>query len=458
MWVLSWRSRFLRDPDGPLGTRRQLLDQLRGRRVAAAAALCVVIAGTETMTTAFTLVALAVTGAVVALRRRDAGVLAAASCAIAVIGLTFLVLLAPTLWYWHGHGTNPEAAHRVATEQERFGLQPSQLLLPIPDHRPPAPTGLQAAARKGSPLENEGGQELGVLGAVGLVVLLYRAVACGIRRRTGSAPPESRSLLVEHGGLVTMVLILFSTVSGFALLLSIAGFSQVRVWDRSVTFIGFFALLTVAAVLERLLGRPRWSRGRSPNRRRLRPAGAAVLVVVLLFGLWDTAEPTPLHDRQVAARASTTRRFMDRVEARLPSGARIFQLPVVPFPENPPVARMQDYDELWPYLWSQGLRFSYGAMKGRPQADWQQNVSRLGPSASLPGLRGLGFDAVLVDTAGFADGGRAVSADLTSRLGPPEVVSSDGRLRLWDLRDLPLRQHLTDAQLQSAARQLLRVR
>ena len=50
----------------------------------------------------------------------------------------------------------------------------------------------------------------------------------------------------------------------------------------------------------------------------------------------------------------------------------IFEFPVVRFPENPPVANMQDYDQFRGYLADKGtFRWSYGSVKGRPQADWQ---------------------------------------------------------------------------------------
>src|SRR5207244_1350618 len=64
--------------------------------------------------------------------------------------------------------------------------------------------------------------------------------------------------------------------------------------------------------------------------------------------------------------------FVRSVEDSLPSGAMVFQLPYVPYPEPSrealpryqPILR-HSYDHFRGYLHSQTLRWSYGGMKGR---------------------------------------------------------------------------------------------
>ena len=73
-------------------------------------------------------------------------------------------------------------------------------------------------------------------------------------------------------------------------------------------------------------------------------------------------------------------------------------------------------------------------MRGRPDADWQLQVFADGPVKSLAALRGLGFDAILLDTHGYDDGGKAAVADLTAALGKPQLTSASGRWLLWDIR------------------------
>jgi hypothetical protein len=74
---------------------------------------------------------------------------------------------------------------------------------------------------------------------------------------------------------------------------------------------------------------------------------------------------------------------------------------------------------------------------------------------SLAALRGLGFDAILLDTHGYDDGGKAAVADLTAALGTPQLTSANGRWLLWDIRPWAERTGLTDAQARAAARRLV---
>jgi hypothetical protein len=145
--------------------------------------------------------------------------------------------------------------------------------------------------------------------------------------------------------------------------------------------------------------------------------------------------------------------FVADVEDRLPAGAEVFQLPVIPYPEyKKTYGRVFDYEGLLPYLWSRDLEWSYGVHRGRPEADWQRNVDSADPAETLAGLRGLGFDGIVVDSYQYDDGGTAAVGSLEQALGPPEVTAGDGpRWRFWDLRGYGERAGLDEAQLRDAA-------
>ena len=82
----------------------------------------------------------------------------------------------------------------------------------------------------------------------------------------------------------------------------------------------------------------------------------------------------------------------------MPDGAKILQLPIIEFPEAEPVGKMIDYDHLRAYLADDGtLQWSYGSIKGRPDAAWQVTLrDKVGPDRR-PARRssGLGFDGHL---------------------------------------------------------------
>ena len=449
LWGLSWRTTFLRDPDGATWGVRRLAGNLKVKWVVAALLLCGVVATFETMTIAFFLTTFTLAAIIVAIRRRDPGQLAVLGVAIATCGLAFALSLAPNLRYWAANGTNKDTGRRVPTEQEAFGLQPSQLLLPIPTHRIHALRGLQKTARRNSSLPDEGGQELGLVGAVGLLTLLYWALSGGVRRRVRE-PFHDRGMLREHASLATLILIPVGTVSGFALLLSISGFAQVRVWNRVVVLIGFFAMMAVAMGFEKLL-----ARRQTGSFWRSKPVAIGAIALITVFGLWDTGAT---RNANYGNRANITelKPFLASTQKLLPAHGAVFQLPITPFPETPAKGSTQEYDQLLPYLWSNnGLRWSAGGMRGRPDADWQLQVFADGPVKWLAALRGLGFDAILLDTHGYDDDGKAAVADLTAALGKPQLTSANGRWLLWDIRPWAERTGLTDAEARAAARRLV---
>ncbi len=110
----------------------------------------------------------------------------------------------------------------------------------------------------------------------------------------------------------------------------------------------------------------------------------------------------------------------------------MFQLPYVPFPENPPVHRMEDYAELIGYVHSTNLRWSYGQLKG-PPSKWEAAVVHRPPARMLAELSALGFKGIYLDTFGYAHRGKALIPELSRVLGVKPLVSSDGRLYFFDM-------------------------
>jgi phosphoglycerol transferase len=406
---------------------------------------------TEVMGTAFVLVGLVVLCLIAAARDRDPGtVLAGAAIGFAIL-LTFLLAMIPNFLFWHQNGTNKEAGRRFITEQESYGLKIDELVLPSSNASIEKARGAAEAAEYKSPVPSEYGQTLGIVAAFGFGAALLWALRFWSHRGRPHRAPHDREELRANAGLLTLVMVLFGTISGFAILLSLLGFSQVRTWNRVVVIIAFCALLAVGIGLERLHG---WASRRFRRPIALRLASLGVLAA-FFFANFLTGAPPPAQQASTVDLLVAAQTFGHQMDQALPAGSAVFQLPVMPYPENGPINNLQDYGEILPYVYTQDLRWSYGAMKGRPEADWQLKIDSHDPIAQLPGLRGLGFDGVLVDTNGYADGGDAITAKLETELGPPEVESGNGRWRFWDIRSYAAENHLTTAQLRAAATDLV---
>src|SRR5207302_1600206 len=129
--------------------------------------------------------------------------------------------------------------------------------------------------------------------------------------------------------------------------------------------IAFFGLAGLFLLLQRLSDRyakTPWAR-----------VGAAFgMVALLALGAVDQSPAylvPPYAD--VAKEVASDADFGKRIEAAMPAGAMIYEMPYVRFPENAPVQNLNDYELLRPMLHTRTLRFSYGAMKGREVSRWQ---------------------------------------------------------------------------------------
>jgi phosphoglycerol transferase len=350
---------------------------------------------------------------------------------VVLIGTMLAVALAgliPSLVYRQSGGTNTTAAVRGTAEAEVYSLKIAQVVLPVRHHR----LDILARARERyvSGITGVYGQlgdteadwvPLGLLGTLGWLALLAASVF-GLRRSPGRPnrlPAFSAAAGLNLGG------VLLATVGGFASVIALV-FTQIRAYNRIIVFLAFFAFLVVGMAMD-------WTRDKMPAWSRAWMTAALVSAVVA-FGVADQTTPAmvPAYG-SIRASWVSTGAFVQSIQKAIPTGSSVFQLPYVPFPENPPVVGMSDYDHFKPYLQSSTLRWSYGAVKGRETASWQQATASLDTTEMIAALRQAGFAGVWVDRYGYADSGTAELASLQGVLGQP-MTSPDGRYAFFALR------------------------
>jgi hypothetical protein len=311
--------------------------------------------------------------------------------------------------------TGPTPALRAPAESEKFAGKLMDLILPWYEHRV-APLKFLTTAYNAGPdpsLEHPALGIVALVGVVGLLVVMLRRLFGdrGLRLR-----PEVGLL-----GVLTLTALAFYTRGGLGSFVAIFATPQIRTWSRLALYIGFFGLAAVALWLTHLQAR---------GRRGVMLAACATLLVV---GVLDQTNPAAAPDYPaLSARLSSTTAFTDELEGRLPAGCRVFQLPVVEFPESPAPGDMEGYDHLVPYLTSTSLRWSHGAMRGTAAGDWQLALPTDNPSALATDLAAAGFCAVEVDSAGYSSEDDP-TRELAARLGAPLASSPEGRLTAFDL-------------------------
>jgi hypothetical protein len=96
-------------------------------------------------------------------------------------------------------------------------------------------------------------------------------------------------------------------------------------------------------------------------------------------------------------------------------------------------------------------------VRGR-EGDWQGALVRLEKTSdALDALTAIGFSGLMIDRAGYEDGGALVENGFTTTLGQQPQVSPDGRLLFYDLRAWAqsLRERFSAAQIRELRRATL---
>jgi phosphoglycerol transferase len=387
----------------------------RWRPTLVTAALCTVVAAASGSFyySAFAVLLVAVAALLRFIAQRERAALVAGGGIVALILAVSLIQLGPTIVYRIDHGTNDQVAQRYWFESEVYGLKLTNLLLPVDHHR----IGLLARrkAEYGQQIPQTEGQvaTLGVVASAGFLWLIGVALAAcvGVGRRYS---------LGLHGGLaaLTVVSVLFATTGGFSTLLGVV-WPQIRSWNRISIFIAFFSLAAVALLLETL-------RGALERRRIPGLVFPAVLAAVLAVGVFDQTTPAyiPAYDALESAYRND-QQLVASLENRLPAGASVVELPYEPFPE-PALGGRAPYDPAKPYLHSHDLRWSWGAMRGRPE-DWAATIAGKPAAQVVPAAREAGFSGILLDRTAYGAAAPSVEADFGKVLGSEPEPSQDGR-------------------------------
>ncbi|MEJ7764305.1 MAG: hypothetical protein WKF86_02310, partial [Acidimicrobiales bacterium] len=419
--------------DEPLLRGRPDSRGLRGlanARTALIVLLCAAIASASVYYAVFTSILLGTAALARGVLSRSRRALTEGLAAVGVIGLFVALNQLPTILYRLRHGPNPLVAIREPAETEFYGLKLIQLVLPVPGHRLGPLAELTDRYRATSKVLGEPSTSIGLLATVGLgwllVVALAQILGSPHRRSKGGAPAEERSAAFS-----VVLALMWATTGGISALVSFTISPQLRAWSRMSVFLAFFGLVGTLGLADRLRRRLPASTGRA-----VVPCILAMLFVVAAL---DQTSPRYTPDGDAIGREYTSDAdFVRGIEDRMPEDSAILQLPYVAYPEVPPTHRLGAYDELRPYLHSRRLRWSFGAMKGRPQ-DWHAALTDVPLRSLLAGAVAGGMSGLVVDRFGYADGAAALESELGGVLGAPAAVSANGRMAFWDLRPLEMR-------------------
>lgn len=332
----------------------------------------------------------------------------------------FLAGIAPKVWYGITAGENVIAGIRYPVETETYGMKLVQLLLP------PAYSLWGRATRVYNFLfsTNENGMSsMGIAAVIGFFALVIFMLV--------------RMLTDYRGGKVLAVLavdalglLIWCTIGGFSSLFSMIFSPEIRATNRASIVIVIICLLALAVILDYVLHRafPWLKRG----------ACYIIAAFLLLIGTFEACYGTriALYSDGMQEMHEEFSSFYKEVEALLPEGAMVYQLPFVLFPESAAVNDLQDYEEFEGYLYTDTLRWSYGGMRGRNTAAQELYAADGQSKTFIRNILEAGFDGVVIYTEAYEDGAESIRRFYEEDLGLSPVISGNGRRVFYDISGL----------------------
>jgi phosphoglycerol transferase len=398
--------------------------ELKSRHALGSLLICVAVGLDSTYYPLFAAFFLLCAGLVVSFMKANRLTALRTLALVGVIGCVMVVNTSPTMLYQLKYGPNPSPLHnsnRDWVEVEMFSLKIMSMILPAQGH---PLSGFQELrdryyARTLVPSSSDS-MSLGAVGTAGFLFLLIRLFMV-------TRPNTERGQLYALLSLLTVFAILAATTSGLITMVNLTVFPLARCFDRMSIFLLLFALAGLFAAFDSLRARYASSGWR---------AGLARGVVVCLvpLGVLDQAGSNYMPPQApIKADYQNDREFIRRIEASVPPGTQVFQLPYCSFLGTNAAGRMDNYSHFRAYLHSTTLKWSFGAMHGRAD-DLVQAYAAVKPLPEcLENLAYLGFAGIYVDRRGYLDDGAQVEAELHRLLKCEPLVSVNRQLAFYDL-------------------------
>ncbi len=302
------------------------------------------------------------------------------------LGLALAVFVVMHLEVWL-HVNEPEGAPLLVRNYggtEYFALKPVEMFIPPRVHRWGSLAFLGSRYTRWTDWRGEDFHPY--LGVVGIAALIWLG-AVVLRRVFARRALPGQALAI--GWLTT-----FSSVGGITNLLAFfAGLQVFRATNRVGIYLSGIVLFFLVVRLSRATaGRPRG-------------LSVAAALGVATLGVLDQVPRGPGAEqaREIAATVAADQALGREMEAVLPAGAMVFQLPVMGFPEVVPPWRLTDYELFRPYFSTHTLRLSYGAAKLRARSRWQRDLERLPTAELVRRLEEYGFAALYFNLKGYED-------------------------------------------------------
>ncbi len=261
-----------------------------------------------------------------------------------------------------------------------------------------------------------------ILGFFGLLFLLITDRPAG--------PAEETEYLRRARFLakLNIAAVLLAVYNGICIFVSIL-VTQISCYNRISPFLVFASVLLVCLTLEELLrkfGNARFGK--------LIPLFAALLFV---YSFWEQQDvylniTDPGRVQLNRTEAKSDEAFFRAMEEEAGAGAMVFNLPYMKSFENGRTNRLYDYDHYKGYLYSDSIRWSFGAMPGTENNSWYFSTASLPEDALVYELSEKGFQGIYLNLDGYdAEEGPRLASALQAAAGAQEVLKDEDASKLY---------------------------
>lgn len=343
---------------------------------------------------------------------------------IGLLAVIFLTLL-PRIIYSFIYGNNSEVGVRMFYEQELYGLKIINLVLPVSYSRIGFLKNITMTYINSAPLVTENqGASLGIIGTLGFIILCIAFFVLFSKKNISIFDSKEKNL-IDFLIIEALTLVLVGTVGGFGEIFNWTVTSQIRCYNRSSIILTALSLIMIAVLLNKL----------SCQKEKV-----AVIVCLLTLGI-GCYDQIYIYDKDwqskegLQSAQSMYENYFKSVEDNFEKNAMVYQLPCLKFPEAGAINGVSDYKHFIGYLFTDNLRWSYGAVRGRNTQYVELNIDDGMSYRFVKELQKKGFSAVYIDVDGYADGGSQIIGFYDS-LGISPIISDDGKLYTYDIRNV----------------------
>lgn len=264
---------------------------------------------------------------------------------------------------------------------------------------------------------------IGIIGIIGLLLLLISAFI-GIRS-------ESNRNISRIGILSKMNIaaILLGVSSGLGVLVALFITPMISVYNRISPYIVCMSVLAFICFAQ-------FISDKLSDRKVCNVIFSAFICVIFIFSLYEQQGAYKYYTTDMSQRYYEIQQddydFFARLENTAGEGAMVFQLPYMKSFENGTLEDIGDYDHMRCYIYTDTIKWSYGASNDSENDIWYKNTSELDLDDMCQELIAKGFSGIYLNLNGYPQEDREqVKQEFIEATKCSDVVSDGTGLRLY---------------------------